>query len=94
MIAAALTDPTVGATLEALAAEVLGARPGAVSRQRRRAPRPASALLQPLAERAARAAGGGAISPPLFDEVEMPLVRVLARWSGAACWSTSSTCAA
>src|SRR5215470_14229259 len=75
MIAGALTDPTVGTTLEALAAELLGTRPAPY----RGADGAASgvSLLQPLAAEL-RARLDAQAQRPLFDAVEMPLVRVLA----------------
>jgi DNA polymerase-1 len=75
MIAGALTDPNAGDTLEALAAELLGARPAPY-----RGAEGAAAgvsLLQPLAAQL-RARLGELALLPLFDTVEMPLVRVLA----------------
>src|SRR5260221_5637137 len=76
MIAAALTDPTAGGTLETLAAELLGARP-APYRDSAEGAAAGVTLLQPLATHLrARLAALEQIG--LFDGVEMPLVGVLA----------------
>jgi len=75
MIAGALTEPTVGTTLEALAAELLGTRPAPY-----RGAEGAAAgvsLLQPLAAELRTRLDAQELWP-LFDTVEMPLVRVLA----------------
>ena len=75
-IGAALVDITGGATLERLAGEILGERPPAY-RSDRTGIATGVTLLQPLAERLrARLAEGDLL--PLFNEIEMPLVRVLA----------------
>jgi DNA polymerase I len=75
-IGAALVDVNAGPTLERLAADLLGERPppyrsgvgGAAA---------GVTLLQPLAERLRAQLAAGALVP-LLDDVEMPLVRVLA----------------
>lgn len=75
-IGAALVDVTAAATLERLAADLLGERPAPY----RSGPDGAAAgvvLLHPLAERV-RARLAADDLRPLLDEVELPLVRVLA----------------
>jgi len=75
MIAGALTDPDVGDSLDALAVALLGTRPAPY-----RGAEGAAAgvsLLQPLAAEL-RARLGRLALQPLFETVEMPLVRVLA----------------
>jgi DNA polymerase I len=76
MIAAALTDPAVGGTLEALAADLLGTRPAAY-RDSAEGAAAGVTLLQPLAAHL-RARLVELEQTPLFDRVEMPLVGVLA----------------
>ncbi|MBX3025522.1 DNA polymerase I [bacterium] len=75
-IAAALVDVTAAPTLERLAADLLGERPPPY----RDGPDGAAAgvtLLRPLAERLRKQLAAGELTR-LLDEVEMPLVRVLA----------------
>ena len=77
MIAAALSEPTAGDRLETLATDVLGARPAAY----RESPEGAAAgvsVLHSLATELRGRLDASALSQ-LFDEVEMPLVDVLAR---------------
>ena len=75
MIAAALSDPAAGSSLDALATEFLGARPPPY----REGPGTAAgvSLLEPLAAHL-RTRLGELELRPLFETVEMPLVQVLA----------------
>jgi DNA polymerase-1 len=77
MIAAALTDPAAGDRLELLAAELLGARPAPYREGVAGAAAGVSVLQQLAAELRARLDAFAVRR--LFDEVEMPLVGVLAR---------------
>jgi DNA polymerase-1 len=76
MIAAALSDPAAGTSLDALAAEFLGARPPPYRDVTGTAA--GVSVLEPLAAHL-RTRLGGLDLLSLFDTVEMPLVRVLAR---------------
>jgi DNA polymerase-1 len=75
-IAAALVDVTAAPTLERLAADTLGMRP-APYRASLGGTAAGVALLQPLAVRLREQLAAGALTR-LFEDVEMPLVRVLA----------------
>src|SRR5262245_35673175 len=77
MIAAALTDPTAGDRLELLAAELLGARP-APYREGLPGMAAGVSVLHALASELRTRLDNSALRP-LFDDVEMPLVGVLAR---------------
>jgi DNA polymerase-1 len=77
MIAAALTDPAAGDRLEALATELLGARPAAY-RDTESGTAAGVSVLQPLAAEL-RSRLDAQAQAALFDEVEMPLVNVLTR---------------
>ena len=76
MIAAALTDPIAADTLERLAAELLGLRPAAY-RDTAEGAAAGVSVLRPLAAQLRERLDALALAP-LFDEVEMPLVGVLA----------------
>lgn len=77
MIAAALTEPAASGTLEALAADLLGVRPPPFRELASGAAAGVSILHQLAAHLRERLQADGL--RPLFDEVEMPLVAVLAR---------------
>jgi DNA polymerase-1 len=76
MIAAALVDPALPATLEGLAAEWLGVRPPPY-RDTTAGAAAGVSVLHALAEQLRERLGNAALLP-LFSEIEMPLVRVLA----------------
>jgi DNA polymerase-1 len=75
-IAASLLDVTAGAPLEKLAGDMLGVRP-APFRAGLDGAAAGATLLQPLAVQLREQLAAGGLTR-LFDEVEMPLVRVLA----------------
>jgi DNA polymerase-1 len=76
MIAAALVDPTIGGTLEQLAAALIGTRPEPY-RARAEATAAGATLLEPLAAQLRVRLQEGELTR-VFTEVEMPLLRVLA----------------